>query len=240
MEYNLQVCLLCCLCRMCSLSNFAPLEQTDITIHRTEQKSTEPNTLRKQSAKGEPSVSIPTSVASLACWVKLTFSNAQSTRTHARTLSLSLSPISSKYEKGSIISATFDYHWIETKIISLPHEPRVQKEVAPGAATATPEKWLRQQRQQNDDDSKMFFNVRKTPIGRPFNMPFTQRCITSWVCTVHACGFCAWAYVWLFATPEMLSHRISCVCNNRNTNETQWGKKREAETEKEMEMEMPP
>lgn len=44
----------------------------------------------------------------------------------------------------------------------------------------------------------------------------------------------------LFATPEMPSHRISYVYNNRNTNETQWGKKKRSRTEKEMEMEMPP
>lgn len=88
-----------------------------------------------------------------------------------------LIPISSKYEKGSIISATFDYHWIETKIYLCRISHTSEKKAPYEARERQQQQW-----KWNGDDSKMFFNVRKTPIGRPFNMPFNQQYITIFVC----------------------------------------------------------
>lgn len=78
----------------------------------------------------------------------------------------------------------------------------------------------------------MFFNVRKTAIGRPFNMPFTQRHAIHLLVRARVCGY----MLWLFATPEMLSHRISFVQQNRNTQvQLKRGARKEA-TKNQMEM----
>lgn len=127
-----------------------------------------------------------------------------------------------------------------TKISTRSSNSRTGEGEVVAAATAASEKrwWLKDvfQCEKDTNWSSIQYAIHPT-MYYILSMPVRCVCI--------GCGFCE--RVWLFATPEMLSHRISCV---RVIIETQMklnGGKRERErtrewsrTEKEMEMEMPP